>query len=120
MTSVISVSSALGTASLVAAIFVFVVVFSFAFILLFSFKPSIVCKHVDNVPVSPSEPDTGKCVIGAAVVALVVLLIMWGVGAAAAGHVKRAVSPMWENVKVLAKPGSLSSPTLSPPTLSAY
>lgn len=71
----------LGYAPVVAAVLLFIVVFSFVFILLFSFKPSWVChKHHDvtvTAPVTGHVADTTKCVIGAAVVALLVLVALW-------------------------------------------
>jgi hypothetical protein len=65
------------TAPVISAIIVFMVVFSFVFILLLTFKPHIVRRCVDGIPVAPCEADTGKCVIGATLIALLVLLISW-------------------------------------------
>ena len=63
---------------LMTILYVFMTIFSFIFILLFTFKPDIVLKKdhhgiIDN----PSEPDSGKCVVGATLISILFLLVAW-------------------------------------------
>lgn len=79
MSTSVEASSGKGmmSSTLLVAVVTFMIVFSFVFILLYTFKPSIVREMDNGVPVSPPRADAGKCVIGATLVALVVLLAGW-------------------------------------------
>ena len=63
---------------LVMAVAWFMIIFSFSYIMLYAFKPSFVCiTAADGTVASPKVPDSSKCVIGALVVALIVLVVVW-------------------------------------------
>ncbi len=60
-------------------IILFMVVFSFVWVLLYAFKPSFCCVTGDDgKPMThPHQADSTKCVFGALIIALIILVVVW-------------------------------------------